>query len=169
MTGKTHQRHRRILDQLDAMLELARDPPRLERQSSKVSEWSVGLQLEHTLYVHRSVARALDKITAGDGDGPQSPNPAGRIFLPLGWIPRGRGKAPAAVRPRGYDADRLAADLAEARESFSRIDLAALDRATGTLPHPVFGALDTRRWLRFLEVHNSHHWRIIREILQSSR
>jgi hypothetical protein len=54
-------------------------------------------------------------------------------------------------------------------ERLSELDLAALDEARGTLPHPIFGPLNARRWLRFAGVHNHHHWKIVRDILQSSR
>jgi len=169
LTASIGKRHTRIVEQLDRALELAGDPARLERHHPGISEWSVGQQLEHLTNVLRGVVDTLDKLMRGEAEDPAPPNPMGRLFLLLGWIPRGRGKAPERMRPKGIDAGELAAYLAREKRRLGELDLEALDGAAGTLPHPVFGPLTARRWLRFLEVHNHHHWRIVRDILQSSR
>lgn len=168
MTTDLRQRHARVRRQLDRMIELASDPTRREQHDPKISGWSVALQIEHLVRVLRGVGDGFDKLARGEGDGPASPKPIGRLILFLGWIPRGRAKVPERVQPQGVDAGELAADLAREKRRFDELDLEALDQADGTLPHPVFGPLTARRWLRFLEVHNHHHLKIVGDVLQSS-
>jgi hypothetical protein len=169
MTAAIRRRHARVAAQLDRMIELAADPAHLERRAPQVSDWSLGLQLEHVTHVCRSVLDTLGRILGGDARDAGGPNLRGRVFLTLNWIPRGRGKAPERMRPQGIDAGQLTAGLARERQRLSELELDALAGAGGTLPHPIFGPLDARLWLRFLEVHNHHHWKIVRDILQSSR
>ncbi|MEE8525452.1 MAG: DinB family protein [Thermoanaerobaculia bacterium] len=169
MTATTRKRHTRILEQLDRMIELVSDPAKLGHQDSEISAWSVGQQVEHLACVHRSVGDAFDKLVRDQGDGPGHATLIGRLVLFLGWIPRGRGKVPERSRPKGISAGELAADLARQRQRFTELDLEALEAASGTLPHPAFGPLTALLWLRMLEVHNHHHWKIVGDILQSSR
>ncbi len=169
MNASLRRRHARILGQLDRMIAVANDPAKLGCQDSEVSQWSVAQQIEHTTRVLRSVVDTLEKLIRGEGEGPADPKPIGRVILLVGWIPRGRGKAPEWVRPKGFDSERLMADLARERQRLEELDLGALDRAEGTLPHTIFGSLTSQRWLRFLEIHNHHHWKIVRKLLQSAR
>jgi hypothetical protein len=169
MTAAIRQQHARVADQLDRMIALAADPADLERRVPEVSDWSVGLQLEHVTHVCRGVLDTLGRILGGDAREASGPNFLGWVFLTLNWIPRGRGKVPEKMRPQGIDGGRLQANLDRERRRLAELDLDALAGAGGTLPHPIFGPLDARRWLRFLEVHNHHHWKIVRDVLHSSR
>jgi hypothetical protein len=164
-TAKTARLHARILAQLDELLALARDPAELARQRPEVSAWSVAQQIEHLVLSDRSVLDGLEKIESGElasrGGGAKF---LGRMILLTGWIPRGRGKAPERARPSGLDGERTAAALEAVKERFERLGLARLEAAPGTFSHPIFGHLDGRRWLRFIDVHQRHHRRIIDDI-----
>ena len=79
-------------------------------------------------------------------------------------IPRGRAKAPSTVH---------------AHETITRQNLESMfQKATDnikmlhSLPfnahfnHPYFGTLNLKQSIRFIEVHNNHHLKIIRDILK---
>ena len=167
-TSGTRSRHAKILGQVDQMLDMIRDAEALERRNDDVSIWNVGQQIEHTLRVQRNVVTAIERILAGGGDPTDQPNPGGRVMLFLGWIPRGRGKAPDAVLPRDVSPERLQDDLGRERQRCAELDLERVENAEGSVKHAVFGPLTAKRWLRFIEIHNHHHLKIIREIRQSS-
>lgn len=165
-SAPTLELHARVLDHLDACLALAREPEVLELRDDRVSNWNVGEQLEHLVLVDRGILDALEKTdppAAPDGAGPTV---LGRVLLALGYIPRGRGKAPKFVMPREVDPAALEARLEGVRERFEALgeSLHQLDDGTVRARHHAFGHLDGVRWLRFVDIHHHHHWKIIRDI-----
>lgn len=168
-SAKTRSLHARVVDQCDRLLELAGDPSELERRVPKISAWSVGEQLEHLARVDRSVSNAIERILRGEAADAAGKKPSwpGRLLLFLGWVPRGRGKAPGLTKPKGVDAGELATALATEKQRFVELDLAAVESAEGTVPHFFFGPLTAVLWLRFIAIHHHHHWKIIRDIRRS--
>lgn len=166
--------HHRLLRQSARLTGLASTgAERLATREERISAWSVGDHLEHLQRVGRSVLGVLDKLRA---EPRPAPGPGirftGRVILLVGFIPRGRARAIKSVEPRGLPREALRADLAALHARLAALDpgqLAALERAPATLPHPVFGGLDARQWLRFMEVHQHHHLKIIRDIERAAR
>jgi uncharacterized damage-inducible protein DinB len=139
------------------------DPAVLDRTAPRVSQWSVGQQLEHILLVDAAilgrVLEAPEAIEAG-------PKAIGYVFLGLGWIPRGVGKSPERVRPTGRPLTELRLALTRHGEALARLAGSPhlLARPECIVPHPRFGGLTGARALRFLDIHDRHHLRIVRDI-----
>lgn len=134
---------------------------RSETRAPAVSSWSVGMHIEHCCLAMSSVCDALA------GSVPPPPREGFSllrfIVLRTGYIPRGRGKAPRVVTPtRQADVQELRA-LVEKAES----DLRAASGLSGEtwFRHFAFGVLNRDQSLRFLAIHNAHHVRIIRDVL----
>ncbi len=157
-----------MLEQLNAFLAMAGDPEGLSKHNADVSAWSVGQQLEHLALAGHSILDAMEQIVRGDHaeDAGKEPNRIGRFVLVSGRIPRGKGQAPDSALPKDVDAGVLVADLLRMRERCAALDPNVLDDAVGTVAHFAFGHLNACQWLRFIQVHNDHHGKIIRDIEQ---
>lgn len=168
-SNRTVRQHQRILRVLSEEIALAREPETLNLSSLKVSRWSIGEHLEHLVAVDRGV---LERLSSPDDPPPQAstdggmPSPAGWLVLSTGYIPRGRGRTPDAFAPLGMEADAILVALEETAEHYAELrpQLAAIDEATWTVPHPILGHLRLAQWLRFVAVHHRHHDKIIEGI-----
>ena len=128
-----------------------------------ISGANVGWQIEHLLLTMNMVIEQLKKS-----------NPSNykwrfkfsRILILniLKKIPRGRAKAPEIVKPKSYDEKSLKAhvDLTKANVEL----LGSLD-SEKYFSHPFFGDLKVKKTIKFLEIHNEHHIKIIGEIVNS--
>jgi hypothetical protein len=166
--------HHRLLRQSAGLADLANaSAERLAVREGRISAWSVGDHLEHMLRVGRSVLGMVDKLRAEPRPGPAPGiRPVGRLILLVGFIPRGRARAIKSVVPQGLSRESLQTDLAALHARLAAIEpeqLSVLETAEGRMPHPVFGSLDARQWLRFLEIHQHHHLKIILDIERLSR
>jgi hypothetical protein len=87
------------------------------------------------------------------------------LILVAGRIPRGRAKAPESAVPRSVLG---AAELSSLVDECERTVGAAkrLDRGAW-FKHFALGVLPRDRALRFLDVHNRHHLKIVAEILSA--
>lgn len=163
---------RAALDDVARLRELARSPELLAVRSPAVSGWSVGEHVEHLDASDRLILAGLRGAAAGAAGGETGggPNLVGRLCLLTGWIPRGRGRAPSSVRPRGIDARELDGRLADLESELSALE-PALPRLVASplrAPHPVFGPLAPGQWLRFVSIHHRHHLKIVRDIRQAA-
>jgi hypothetical protein len=138
-------------------------------RAPKVSDWSVGRQVDHMLNVAQG---AHTRLTGESAELARGINLAGRLLLGLGWLPRGVGKSPRSVLP----AEAPVATVEVERLGRLRQDFQALGKGAGKLtsrrrifPHPYFGGLDARQTLRFLVVHTHHHLKIVRDIRRAAR
>jgi hypothetical protein len=127
----------------------------------EVSEWSVGMQVQHCCLATSGICRSLIAST------PPAPRSGFSLVTSLvllsGRIPRGRGRSPEPAIPReGVPIDELEAMLDESEQ------LLAEARQVGPnawYRHFFFGVLDRDRTLKFIGIHNRHHLRIISDIL----
>lgn len=158
----------RILEQLDSLLEVARDTSLLELRREQVSTWSVGEQLRHVTLVDEGILKQLEKTEPPAELAGRGPTVMGRCLLRLGFIPRGGGKAPSAMIPRQVRPDQIEPDLTAVRERFAALDPGSLAASGPLSRHPVFGHLDGAQWLRFADIHQHHHWKIIRDIRRAA-
>ena len=164
--------HARVVAQVRRMAEMAEESWSLDVRAEKVSHWSVGEQIEHLAMSDLQVLGLLPKLLERpDRDAARRAHPVGRLMLALNWIPRGVGKAPEFARPEGLDAARLREQLAELLGALANLGdhLGELAGARGRFSHPRFGWLDLGQWLRFLEVHNHHHLKIVDDIRRATR
>lgn len=145
---------------------------RLRFRSEAVSHWSVGEQLDHMVKVHRGILDLLEQALQPPSSPPAPARPmpplslAGRVVLLTRFIPRGVGKSPKPYLPVEPSAADLRAGIAEVAGRLRRLEprLAELAHCPGRWPHPRFGALDAAQWLCFVDIHQHHHLKIIRDI-----
>jgi hypothetical protein len=155
------RRLRRVLAGLDRIADLC---GRCNDVALAVSRWSVGNHIEHVLKVDRMVVELMRA--------PQPPAAApaasfaARFMLVTGWIPRGRAKAPESMHPEMTDYAALRQQVAAMAEAIAALEPQAGDIAKdrARYPHPLLGGLTRAQWLRFIEVHQVHHWKIMRDI-----
>lgn len=151
------------LDEIEALL----DGCPLELRVERVSGWSVGEQVDHVTQV---LAAGLGLLTDPQTTPRRGINLTGRILLGLGWLPRGVGKSPKSVLPKGASAVELRDRLAGIRGRLERL-AAEPDRLRDprpVVPHPYFGGLSPAQGLRFLEVHTRHHLKIVRDLRRAA-
>ncbi len=128
-----------------------------------ISSWSVAQHLDHLLKVCGLVLGSLLKGEALEGDGV---NMLGRVVLLTKLIPRGKGESPERVRGEKKSASELLALLVHCRKQLSewRMKIEKPPENTLILNHPYFNRLNVKQSLRFLTIHNHHHFKIINEI-----
>lgn len=135
----------------------------------EVSRWSPAQHLYHVSAVNEQVfTGVLDLLDRPDAPPSARANIAGWIILTLGRIPRGRGQAPERfVPPDDLDHDALADQVTRARMAFERLSgrQPQLQQAAHRMPHPIFGPLRPRQWMRFARIHTDHHLTIVRDIV----
>lgn len=145
------------------IIELEKYIQDFEINNSKISKASVGWHLDHSLKV-------INKIV----EGMKASNPLefknnfsflGKLFFFFGYFPRGKAKAPKVVRPSEYiSKEDIYSQMKQARTNIQ--ELVNLD-CNSFVPHPVFGNVNKKRVVRFLEIHTNHHLKIIKSILKS--
>ena len=164
--------HAALLASLDLEIEQASDPALCEASAPAVSEWSVKDHLEHLSIANGGIVRWIERARDGDPklDTGGGPSLAGRIVLLVGAFPRGRGKAPKRTLPKGTSAEELIAKFRGIRGRVEALEgsLAQLQASRATRNHFAFGNLNAVQWLRFAVIHDHHHQRIIRDVLEAT-
>lgn len=133
-----------------------------DRLNKKVSKMPVAWHLDHTLKV---VNRIHDVLKTSDPTVYKKRYNLSRIFsFTFGFIPRGKGRSPAAVLPPDdIRTEDILSQLEMARENLA--NLQDLDPNVNFI-HPVFGQLNKKQTHRFLKIHTKHHLKIIQDILR---
>ena len=146
------------LDELESWI------PKLNQSSPNVSNWTVGQQIYHSLKATATIAQSVTDSEPGA----EKPNPSFLRFvvLTLGRIPRGKGKAPKASQPMGQPTvDELQEMVGKAKEALAE---AAQAPPNAFWRHFKFGVLPRDNALKFIDIHNRHHLRIIQDISKSA-
>jgi hypothetical protein len=127
----------------------------------EISNSTIGWQIVHALKVIYGVTRTIAKSDPKEYK--WKFNLTRTAILTTGKIPRGKAKAPKAVRPLEEDmtAEAFTNLFQKARKS---IDDTLNSEPKAHFEHPYFGLLKRDTALRFLEVHTEHHLKIIRDI-----
>ncbi len=135
--------------------------PQEQVVNHSISNGSVGWHIEHCLLVIESI---IAKLKATD--------PKNYIWkfslkkmlvFTLNKIPRGKGKAPDRVTPRTkVTEESLKAHLTKTAEKLN--ELASIE-PNCFIEHPVFGLLNKKTSLQFIQIHTEHHLKIIEDIL----
>ncbi len=134
----------------------------------KVSAWSVGNHIEHTLAVNAKTVLILSSENAHIDPGTIPPvSERGLKILESGVIPRGAGKAPESVLPKMNNYVDLMDDVERNTSLLDGLTVIYRQIAadTSVYPHPALGGLTKMQWLRFLEIHIQHHMKIIADII----
>ncbi len=144
------------------LLQLENHVPNFEKINSKVSNSTIGWQIDHCLIVINVVAAQLEVSN------PTECNPKWNfnklyVFI-TGKIPRGKIRAPKGVTP---------VSIASEKELLSKIELAKNNLLKfSSLPknafftHPFFKDLNVKQTEKFLMIHTQHHLKIIEDILK---
>jgi len=127
----------------------------------KVSSSDIGWHIDHCLIIISSVILAIrDSDTSR-----YKPTFSFKklLVLGVGFIPRGKVRAPESVRPTMYDD----ISLREKTESVKNM-LTTLDHLTENqyFKHPILGHINLKYTKRFLELHTHHNLKIINDILE---
>lgn len=131
--------------------------------SESTSRWSVGMHIHHCCLAARAICAALEQ---SNDPPPRSVRTLLAIFvLWRGRLPKGRARAPEFTLPRSLTEDELRALIAATESDLVR---AAKRPKNSWFAHPVLGPLTRDRALRFVQIHNQHHGRIVRAILAES-
>ena len=172
INNKLPRAHAKLLASLDLIISQASDPGLCEASASAVSGWCVKGHLEHLSIANRGIVSWIERARDGDPElvSGGGPTVAGRIVLLFGAFPRGRGNAPERTRPKGMSAEELAATFRGIRERVEGLEgsLAQLQTSKATRNHFAFGDLNAVQWLQFTVIHNNHHQKIIRDVLEAA-
>jgi len=137
--------------------------PHASKATDGVSKRGVDWHLDHTLRIILSICKTLKESR------PENYRPRfhliGFLILKTGYIPRGKGKAPAAFDSKErVSEERLRGLLEEARGELR--DIEGLPPKS-FFPHPYFGDLNLKQSHRFIVVHSRHHLKIVRDIVRA--
>lgn len=132
------------------------------RKNTKVSKVTVGWQLDHSLKVINAVVATM-----------QNSDPKlykdnfsflGKVLLKLNYFPKGKAKAPKHVMPPEIvSKSAIISQLALAKEHIKQIE--SLDENV-FFKHPMFGNINKKRVVPFLNTHTNHHLKIVKSILK---
>ncbi|MEI6232746.1 MAG: DUF1569 domain-containing protein [Planctomycetota bacterium] len=134
----------------------------------KVSAWSVGQHIEHTLAVNAKAVLILSSDRFATDPGKVVPA-SERVLnmLESGIIPRGVAKAPESVLPKMTNFVDLSDDVERNTNLVEGLTVIHRQIASDDelYAHPSLGGLTKMQWLRFLEIHIEHHQKIIADII----
>lgn len=144
------------------LLQLESHIPNLEKTNTRVSNSSIGWQIDHCLLVINGIISQLEISNPTEFQPKWNFNKF--IVFTTGKIPRGKARAPKIVTP---------VEVATAEELNSKIEFAKknlLKLATFSknsfFKHPYFNDLNTKQTEKFLAIHTKHHLKIIQDILR---
>jgi hypothetical protein len=144
------------------LLQLENQIPNLDTTNSRVSNSTIGWQIDHCLLVINGVISQLEVSNPTEFQ-PKFNFPKFMVFT-IGKIPRGKARAPKTVNPT---------EKATVIELQTKIELAKKNILKLTsfsenlfFKHPFFGDLNKKQTEKFLAIHTKHHLNIIQDILR---
>ncbi|KGL62714.1 hypothetical protein [Polaribacter sp. Hel1_85] len=127
-----------------------------------ISKADVAWHLDHSLKVINAVAKSME--TSDPTLFRNNFTLIGKICFKLGFFPKGKAKAPKYVQPPEVILDSaIVSQLAEARQHIKGIN--SLEE-NAYFRHPLFGHINKKRVIRFLDTHTNHHLKIVKSILK---
>lgn len=141
--------------------ELETKLPFIEQKKETVSQASVGWHLEHSLLALVKMISATEQSNPADYR--SKFNFKRSLVLLLGKIPRGKAKAPAAVKPgESINTETIIPLLEKAKQKVELFEKLGSDKF---FTHPVFGDVKLKQARRVIAIHTAHHLAIINDIL----
>lgn len=135
--------------------------PHHEKSNDKVSQSTIGWQLDHSLLVINAVVTQMKES-----------NPENykwkfkwiRTFIQItNKIPRGKVRVPKSVRPIDVaTAEELKTKLDQARKGIAELENLP---PNSYFTHPFFGDLNLKSTFWFLKLHTNHHLKIVNDII----
>lgn len=152
------------MKQLETLLQVLETKiPLQSKLQPSVSASSIGWHIEHTLL---AINKIMDATKNSDASTYKFVfKPFKYIVYLTGKIPRGKAKNPKAVEPAFFDENTLKTHFAQTKNNMEQ--LVELDK-NKYFKHPYFGNLKLKDTIRFLEIHTSHHLKIINDIQRAT-
>jgi hypothetical protein len=147
-----------LIDELETKL------PYIEQKNEPVSQVTVGWHLEHSLLALVKMITAVEHSNPADYK--WKFNVKRSVVLLIGKFPRGRGKAPDAVKP-GEEITRanITGLIAKAKQKVELFETLSKDKF---FKHPIFGDLQGKQARRIIVIHTYHHIKIMNDIIGGS-
>ena len=129
--------------------------------NEKVSKSDVAWHIDHSLKVILAVTEALKKSNPAEYQWKY--NFKRQLVYTLGFIPRGKGKAPKAVQ----SFEEITTEAIEQQFKKAAVALGELQQLdkNSNFQHPYFGSLNLKPTLKFLKLHTHHHIKIMNDII----
>ncbi|MCB4799774.1 DUF1569 domain-containing protein [Neotamlana laminarinivorans] len=142
------------------LLKIENHIPKINLINTKASKASIGWHLDHSLKVFNSVCTAT--IQSNPEDYKRTFNFWRALLFKLNYIPRGKAKAPKYVLPP----ENIQENDIRNQLKTVKSNLKALQKLpkTSFFKHFIFGKLNKKQTLRFLQMHTHHHLKIIAKI-----
>lgn len=136
--------------------------PHATTTKAEVSKANVAWHLDHSLKVIIGISKQL--LVSEPSNYKSNFNLSRSILFTLGFIPRGKGKAPKVVLPpETILTDDIRSQVETAKDLILKLNDLPKD---SNFKHAVFGLLNKSQTIRFLEVHTKHHLKIVADILK---
>ena len=133
-----------------------------DKRNDAVSKSDIAWQIDHSLKVINLVSKSF--MNSKPELYKSNFNKWRLLLFTLGYIPRGKAKAPKIVKPPEII---LTEDLnSQFQLAYQNIESLKFANNNAHFTHFVFGILNKKRTLRFLQLHTTHHLKIIRAILK---
>lgn len=134
--------------------------PFYEKSNPSVSNSTIGWQIEHSLKTIYQIIQVVKNSNPEDYQWKFNKNKV--LISIIGFIPRGKAKAPKVVQPDDTISEELllsslqkVKSLLQEWDSFNK---------NAHFPHPYFGKLNKKSTEWFLNLHTKHHLKIINDI-----
>ncbi len=144
------------------LLKLENNISNFEKTNTKVSNSTIGWQIDHCLLVINGVISQLEISNPAEYQSKFNWNRF--VVFTTGKIPRGKIRAPKVVTP---------VSIATVEELNSKMEIAKSNvQKLNNLPknsffkHPFLSNLNAKQTEKFLAIHTNHHLKIIQEILK---
>lgn len=132
-----------------------------ENHNNDISKSNVGWHIEHILL---TINLIIEEVRKSNPENYEWSFKLPRILVfATNKIPRGKAKAPKIVVPKTYDEQTLLEHLKITKFKIQELENLISDKYFN---HPFFGNLKLYKTIKFLEIHTSHHLKIINDILK---
>ena len=133
-----------------------------EIKNTKISKANVGWHLDHSLKVINAVISSMEKSDKNLYK--DNFKFLGKLLLSLNFFPKGKAKAPKYVMPPDTILkEEIVSQLKLAKDNINKIE--KLDN-NAFFKHPLFGNVNKKRVVPFLNAHTNHHLKIVKSILK---
>jgi hypothetical protein len=145
------------------ILQLESKIPFHKKTNPSVTNATVGWQIEHSLKTIYQITLAVKNSNPQEYQWKFNKS---KLFISiLGFIPRGKAKAPKVVLPdENISEESLLLSLQKVKSALQEWD--SFDK-NAYFPHPFFGNLNKKSTEWFLILHTNHHLKIVNDICKA--
>ncbi|MDG1332640.1 MAG: DUF1569 domain-containing protein [Crocinitomicaceae bacterium] len=150
---------------LKQVQELESSISHFDSKQESVSKVPIAWHLEHIMLVINGVIGTM--VLSDPKDFNPKFNAKKKLFFAIGKFPKGRARAPKSVTPKTeITEERLRDHISKTKHQTAK--LSSLPEKA-FFKHAIFGELHLNDSIRFLEMHNEHHLKIVRSIKQADK